>query len=443
MSSFLLCATPVYGHVAPMITIGRHLVDAGHHVRMLTGSRFAGAVTAAGMEHLALPEGADYDDRDVAGAFPGGEELTGVRRIRFDVENNFVAVMPHQYLGIRSAMSRGPVDAVLSETAFTGVLPLLLEEDGTRPPVLICGVLPLPLSSRDTAPFGLGLPPSSTAIGRLRNRSLNMLVSRVIFGRAQRLAQGHLRDLGVAALPCFVLDFSCLSDRVLQLTGPGFEYPRSDLRTDVDFVGAVLPALDAFDAPSWWGELDAGRPVIHVTQGTIANDDPGALLLPTIRALAGDDVLVIATTGDESTAQALREELPSNARVEAFLPYHRLLPKVDVMVTNGGYGGVQFALSTGVPLVVAGDTEDKPEIAARVAWSGAGINLRAGRPSPEAVAGAVHRILSEPGFRSSAERLRDELAARDPLAAITSALENAAVAGSPAAGSGQDVTVAR
>ena len=95
------------------------------------------------------------------------------------------------------------------------------------------------------------------------------------------------------------------------------------------------------------------------------------------------------------------------------------------MVTNGGYGGVQFALANGVPLVVAGDTEDKPEIAARVAWSGAGINLRTGRPSPEAIGGAVRRILGATGYRSSAERLRDELAVRNPLTAIGAALEKA------------------
>ena len=64
--------------------------------------------------------------------------------------------------------------------------------------------------------------------------------------------------------------------------------------------------------------------------------------------------------------------LPPNTYVAEYLPHDVLLPKVDVMVTNGGYGAVQRALSTGVPLVVAGDTEDKPEVAARVAWSGAG-----------------------------------------------------------------------
>ena len=431
MSSILLCASPIYGHVAPMLTIGRHLVHAGHQVRMLTGSRFAEVVTAAGIEHLALEAPADYDDRNVQGAFPGGEELSGVRRLRFDLESNFVRVMPAQYLGIRAAMSAGPVDAVLAETAFTGILPLLLETEGTRPPVLICGVLPLTLSSGDTAPFGLGLAPSTSPLGRLRNTTLNTLVSKVMFRGAQKLTQQLLSELGVAKLSCFVMEGYSLADGVLQLTAPGFEYPRSDLRTPVQCVGAVLPTRStmpgSFEKPCWWTDLDGGRPVVHVTQGTIANADLEALILPTLRALADQDVLVVATTGDEKSAERLRATAPANARISAFLPYDELLPKVDVMITNGGYGGVQFALAHGVPLIVAGDTEDKPEIAARVAWSGVGINLRTGRPSDGAVGDAVSKMLGDPGFRSAAARLRQELAACSPLTSINEALEAAIV----------------
>lgn len=431
MSNFLLCSTPVYGHVAPMITVGRHLVGSGHRVRMLTGSRFADAVTAAGMEHVSLPAGADYDDRDVAAAFPGRDRKRGIGKLQFDIENVFVSVIPHQYRGLREqldlAAAQGqPIDAVLAETGFTGIDPLLLERDGDRPPVLVCGVLPLTVSSRDAAPFGLGLPPLTTRLGRLRNRGLNFLVSKVIFGRAQRMAQAQLRELGARPLPCFVLDGTILAEKTLQLTASGFEYPRSDLRSPVDFVGAVLPALGSFEPPSWWSDVDGSRPVVHVTQGTIANDDLDALMLPTIRALADRDLLVVATTGDEKTAARLREQVPANVRVAAFLPYDQLLGKVDVMVTNGGYGGVQFALANGVPLVVAGDTEDKPEIAARVAWSGAGINLRTGAPSSLAIGDAVDRILNEPGYRAAANRLRDELAACTPLETIERELAAAA-----------------
>ena len=123
------------------------------------------------------------------------------------------------------------------------------------------------------------------------------------------------------------------------------------------------------------------------------NADLGRLLLVTTRALADDDVLVVATTGGPDP-EPLRRGLPTNVRLERFVPHDLLLPHVDVMVTNGGYGGVQQALANGVPLVVAGDSEDKPEVAARVQWSGTGVNLHTGRPSPAMVARAVRRVLS-------------------------------------------------
>jgi len=63
------------------------------------------------------------------------------------------------------------------------------------------------------------------------------------------------------------------------------------------------------------------------------------------------------------------------------------------MVTNGGYGGTQQALAHGIPLVIAGTTEDKPDVAARVAWAGVGINLKTDAPTPEQVRAAVRTLV--------------------------------------------------
>ena len=82
------------------------------------------------------------------------------------------------------------------------------------------------------------------------------------------------------------------------------------------------------------------------------------------------------------------------------------MPKVRVFVTNGGYGGLHFALGHGVPIVVAGDTEDKMETTRRVEWSGAGINLRTGTPTQAQIATAVERVLSERHFRERAVALQ-------------------------------------
>ena len=93
------------------------------------------------------------------------------------------------------------------------------------------------------------------------------------------------------------------------------------------------------------------------------------------------------------------------------------------MVTNGGYGAVQRALSTGVPLVVAGNTEDKPEVAARVAWSGAGINLRTGAPTVGAVRAAVREVLGDGRYLAAARTLETAFARRDGVAEIAALVD--------------------
>jgi UDP:flavonoid glycosyltransferase YjiC (YdhE family) len=118
-------------------------------------------------------------------------------------------------------------------------------------------------------------------------------------------------------------------------------------------------------------------------------------------------------------------------RVADYLPYDRLLPLTDVYVTNAGFGGVQNALSEGVPLVAAGDTEDKPEVAARVGWSGAGINLYTGTPTAAAVRDAVQTVLGEPKYRVRARELATAIAGYDTLALIERELADAVAAGRP------------
>lgn len=422
MATFLICSTPVYGHVQPLLAVGTHLVQRGHRVRMLTGARFREMVMGAGLEFASLPPAADYDDRDLLSAFPEVVGKTGPAGAKIQLRLVFLNPMPHQFRALEESISTLDPAAVLVDTMFFGALPLLLRS-GPRPPVLTVGVIPLLQSSRDVAPFGMALWPLAGLRGRVRNRLLSA-VNQVLFRSLQKRAARVTEELVQRKPPLNWLDWSKLSDRVLQLTTPGFEYPRSDLPPNTEFVGPILPKASAgFQEPDWWPELEQRR-VVHVSQGTVDNSDLSELIGPTLEGLAREDVLVVATTGG-APVTALSGRLPDNARVEPFIPYDKLLPHVDVMVTNGGYGGVQFALSHGVPLVVAvGMAGDKPEIAARVAWSDAGVNLKTARPTPEEVAAAVRKVLSEPGFASAAKRLGREMAQYSALDSITAAAES-------------------
>jgi UDP:flavonoid glycosyltransferase YjiC (YdhE family) len=187
------------------------------------------------------------------------------------------------------------------------------------------------------------------------------------------------------------------------------DYGRADRPTHLHFVGELAEQTapsDPADLPSWWDELD-GRRIVLVTQGT-ANIDPDDLVRPSVTALADRDILVVATTGIRGR-DAFPFAVPSNARVTGFAPFGALLPRVDLAITNGGWGGTLASLARGVPLVVAGGDLDKPEVASRVAWSGAGVNLRTGTPKASAVAAAVDRVLGESSFRDAAARVGAQL----------------------------------
>ncbi|WP_027344615.1 glycosyltransferase [Hamadaea tsunoensis] len=144
----------------------------------------------------------------------------------------------------------------------------------------------------------------------------------------------------------------------------------------------------------------------------------GDLLLPAMSGLAGERVLVVCSTGAASDM-----DIPANARTAPFLPHDLLLPLVDVMVTNGGWNGVLAAVDAGVPLVVAGATLDKPEVARRVAWSGAGLNLRTGKPGPRRIRDAVRRVLAEPRIKQRAGEIGARLAQGGGTAAAVDLIE--------------------
>ena len=88
------------------------------------------------------------------------------------------------------------------------------------------------------------------------------------------------------------------------------------------------------------------------------------LLIRTLESLTRTD----AGFRTEATLTVTVAPNPSACRERAACValYDELLPKTDVFVTNGGYGGVQIALRHGVPIVTSGGKEDKPEVAGRI-----------------------------------------------------------------------------
>ena len=405
MARLLVATVPLTGHVDPMRLLVKALVGRGHEVRWYGARKFAERIEATGAVFAPMQRAHDWDDSDVEAALPALRGKRGLARVKAQLREMFIAPMVDQLRDLEAIDDAWHADAIVADVAHLGAA-LLSETRGV--PWVQVGISALMVPSEDVAPFGTAMPPARSDADRKKHRAIYWVVNRVLFAATNRAFREKRVEAGLAPDGTY---FDVLSpDLYLQPTVPSFEYPRRDLPPQVKFIGPVVPReVPATGLPSWWPEIvDAharGTRIVLVTQGTLATD-PRELIVPALRALADEDVLVVATTPAEV-------EAPANARVAAYVPYQALLPLVSAMVTNGGYGGVQMALDHGVPLVVAGGSEEKPEIAARVAWAGAGVNLKTGRPRPSKVRAAVRRVLDEPAFAERARAIATEMRACD------------------------------
>lgn len=408
----------------PMIEIGVGLRGLGHDVTLLTGSGFADLARKAGLPVVVLPADVQIDPPSKA---PAVLRRLPVQLRRFwlgraELDTVFARPLVAEDRSLRDALQDTPFDAVLADVTFTGAAPLLLQ-DGPRPPVVVCNVGPLTLSSADIPPFGMAWQPEDG----VDYRPMTAVAHRVIMRGSQRRFDRALRAAGSRRSPVFISDWPRLADAVVQLSVEEFEYRRSDLPPTVEFVGPVLASKDKGDRglPGWWPDVQQAPAVVHVTQGTFDNTDLDQLISPALAALGDrDDLLVVVTTARADAP--LAGPIPANTRVTDWLPYSALMPHVDVMVTNGGYGGVHYALSHGVPLVVAGETSDKAEVAARVDHTGVGVDLGTSTPTAAAIGEAVDRVLRDDRYRAAGLRIQRAIEATTPVDAIANALKRCA-----------------
>jgi MGT family glycosyltransferase len=419
MTRMIIAATPMYGHVAPLRAIAAEFVRRGEQVTFLTGSGFRDSVEETGARFVALPGEADYDIGELIARHPERAELAPGPQMSWDLAHIFIKPLPLQHAALQKLLeeSAGEQTAVLYDTAYLGALPMVLGAPGIRPAAVIAiGVMPLLMTSTDTAPFGLGLPPDASSEGRARNLEANRAVQ-AAFAEVQSLAVETIRSTGATRELPFLFDaFVRVPDRYLHLSIEDLEYPRSDAPASLRFVGSlpIEPPARPAPLPEWWPQVEAAERVVVVTQGTLANHDLTELIEPTLEALADLDVLVVAALGRD----AQLADVPANARIVEFIPFADLLPHTSVLVSNGGYGGVQQALGHGVPMVLAGQTEDKIEVTARVAWTGAAINLATQRPAASDIRKAVESVLDTPTYKERAEQLSRQYQKHDTFAEI-------------------------
>lgn len=419
------------------------LIARGYEVTFVTASFSRKALEDIGASFVPL-EGESDISEDFFDDNPERNAHQGMSRVLHDFEHFFVGHLPGYFQAHQKALKMlqdkhpGRPIVAINDPTYIGGMATLAGAKGIRPTATInLGNVPIVCTSVDTAPFGPGLAPDSTPAGHERNKAMNAGF-RDMFAGIQKQYEGILTQLGSSS-PTQPFWFDCpyaLPDRYLQMCTPGVEYVRSDLPPQVQFAGILHGSRDAFvNPPSWWTEVidnKSGKKIVAVSQGS-ANLDYVDLTIPALEALKNrEDLLVIVALGKKGGSLPKEVVIPDNARVADWIPFDDLLPHCAAFLSNGGYGGFLHAVSAAAPILIAGETEDHPEVAARAEWSGMGFNFRTQRPAPEAILKAVDEVISDPKYKKRALELQAEAAKYDPMTLIVDSIEELAVKGSAA-----------
>ena len=409
------------GHAYPMQAVAQALVARGHDVTWLTSADNQGRVEATGATFKATSAIAREDAQLVKNNETG--LLDGIHSLH---KNRLLAQVDDY---------RGVLREFAADILLVDVLPFgarALYDLGEIPVYATLGVIPL-YTSTDGAPFpvsGEGLPLSW--FGRLINRLRHWVQRWLVLPFTLRpLLNRQRHNLGLRSLPfgesAETLTYSPFLH--IQASSSRLEFhqrlrvPKD--RGDLAYVGPLVmpPNGPSQQLPVWWNKIINHHQVIGITQGTLAMD-PTSLIKPALEALQDDEKALLVVVSPH--IEKIRQCFPNitNAYFAKWLPYHALLPHLSLLITNGGYGSITQALARKVPLLCAGQTEDKKDTAARVAWVGAGIDLKTDNPTAKQVKDGVLRILGDEKYRTEAAKVGEELSHLGGGEAACDALES-------------------
>lgn len=408
---------PMDGHFQPLTGLAVQLKNAGHEVRWYTGKAYKEKIEKMGIPFYSTVKAMEINKDKLSVLFPQRDSIKSqIGKLKFDIRHAFILRGPEYYKDIKNIDVTWPFDLLISDIAFTGA-PFV--KDCMKKPVISVGVMPISENSKDLPSSGLGIMPSYTFWGRMKQNFMRFVTDNLIFRDSTRLVRRIFDEYGIEQVKGNVFDaMSRKATMVLQSGVPGFEYPRSDMNKNLRFMGPLLPYSNAGRKRFPYHEkLKKYGKMILATQGT-AERNTEKIIVPVLEAFKDSEFLVIATTGGSQTRE-LRERYPQdNLIIEDYVPFDDVMPYADVFITNGGYGGVMMGISHGLPMVVAGIHEGKNEINARVGYFRLGVNLKTEWPSPGKIKRAVGEIMANGQYKMNVERLSAEFSQYNPLQLI-------------------------
>jgi glycosyltransferase (activator-dependent family) len=179
---------------------------------------------------------------------------------------------------------------------------------------------------------------------------------------------------------------------------------------DMQYVPYNGPAV----VPSWVMERPR-VPRVLMTFGLSSRDWPElgvvspARIQEILDAVSDLKIELVLTLPADLQRQLRR--VPDNTRLVEFVPLAAILPSCAAVVHHGGIGSFGSSLRYGVPQMLISQALDAPlkfELLDRI---GAGVSIKPAQVDGPGVRAGLVRLLEDPSFRTSAERLQQEMLA--------------------------------
>lgn len=409
----LFASVPADGHFNPLTGLAMHLKSIGYDVRWYAADIYEEKLRKLDIPRYPFVKALNVNASNIEQVFPERDQhKSQVSRLNFDLINVFILRSTEYYDDIREIHRTFPFDLMIADITFSAI-PFVKEKMGI--PAIGIGIVPLSETSRDLGPAGLGLTPATSFFGRRKQDIMRFIADSFIFRKSNQTMRRIFREYDIDPGTSNVFDTLTRKATLLLQSGtPGFEFKRSDLGSNIRFMGPLLPYISPQKRERWYHKkLEQYDKVILVTQGTVEKD-PEKIIVPTLEAFKDSKHLVIATTGGSKTAELRARYTADNILIEDFIPFDDIMPYADVYVTNGGYGGVLLGIQHLLPLVVGGIHEGKLEINARVAYFGLGIDMKTEKPTPGKMKASVEEVLSNDHYKQQVKKLAAEFNRYDP-----------------------------
>lgn len=396
--SFLFVTWEGGGNVPPVLGLAARLVKQGHRVRVLAEPCLQAAVNNTGAVFMVFKKHFTRTDPSIdliqdwqakPLTIPSVDNI--LVRPALDVANE-----------TQAALNQEHTDVLVADFMMIGSL-ITAEAMGVKRVALFH--MPEYLPGPGRPPGGMGLLPSNTGLGRLRDRILTALFYRVI--------NQYLPPINAVRKAFALSDYSSFTDvyhqadlRLIQ-TSKAFDAPITPAPANVRYTGPVL------DDPGWaelnyklWPEGDA-RPLLVVSLSSTFQNQY-AVLEAIITAVSGMAIRCLVTLGPAMATQSFQSS--ENIIVLSSIPHNQIFPLADAVLTHAGHGTVMRALAHGLPLVCMPMGRDQLDNAALVAHHGAGLKLSS-KARPAQIRKALQRILDEPEFAQNARSLQGHILA--------------------------------